>query len=297
MIYNTINNKTIDVNLWILKNVYRIRLWIKILLTTGIFIISYLLITNVSDFIESNKQVHKLYENIVFNKNFVSIDNSLKSIAPESLVLKNFGVAPGYSDKYYDFFALVENNNKNYVIDSIEYYFKYANNKTVVQKDRLTIDSEKFLFLTGVNADTEITEDPEFIVKSLNWKLINKKTEKPISRYTDTKVPKNCLFFNNELSVEDIKVTRNVQAVTNREVGVLSFSIKNSSLYNYRSINNKIIFYNKDNKVIGVFQKELYLLNSGESKSMSINLSPNIVDLNSVLVIPEIDVCQEESFI
>jgi len=297
MIYNNINNKTIDINLWLLKNVYKIRMWVEILLGLGIAIILYVLFFNVFSLIESNKQLDKLYNSIIDNKNFVTIDNYLKSIAPESLVLESVGVVPGYSSKYYDFYALVKNKNTNYVIDSIDYYFKYGDKQTDVARDKININSEKFLFSIGVDASNLDVSSADFIVKNLNWKLIPKNDNKDTIRYVNTNVPKNCLFLNNNLFVENLKVTRNVQPITNREVNVLSFSIKNNSLYNYRTINNKIIFYDKDNKIIGVFQKELYLLESGETKSMSINLSSNITDLNSVLVIPEIDLCDEGSYI
>lgn len=297
MIYNSINNKTIDANLWLLKNVYKIRMWIAIILGLGIVAIIYILSINIVSLAESNGQFSKLYDNIISNKNFVTIDNYLKSIAPESLVLESSGVVPGYSDKYYDFYALVKNKNTNYVVDSIDYYFKYDNGKTDVQKDKVSINTEKFLFLTGVDSqDVDITST-DFIVKDLNWKLVDKQANKNVSRYTDTNVPKNCLFLDDNLSVESLKVTKNIQSVTNREVDVLSFDVKNSSLYNYRTINNKIVFYDKEGKIVGIFQKELYLLNSGESKSISINVSSNIKDLNSVLVTPEIDLCSEDSFI
>ena len=297
MIYNSINNKTIDINLWLLKNVYKIRIWVKILLGLGISVILYILFLNIFSLVESNRQLGKLYTSIINNKNFVTIDNYLKSIAPESLVLESVGVVPGYSSKYYDFYALVKNKNANYVIDSIDYYFKYGDKKTDVIRDKMSINSEKFLFFIGVDASGDDVSSADFMVRNLNWKLISKNDDKNSSRYVNTNVPKNCLFLQNNLAIEDLKVTRNVQSVTNREVNVLSFSVKNNSLYNYRTINNKIVFYDKDNKIIGVFQKELYLLESGEKKSMSINLSSNIIDLNSVLVVPEIDLCDEASYI
>jgi len=297
MIYDNINDKAININLWILKNINKIRLSIEIVLGFAIVIIYSILFANISDFVESNKQLDKIYDSILRNQNFVVMDNYLKSIAPESLVLESYGAVMGYSDKYYDFYALVKNKNTNYLVDSIDYYFKYDGNETDVKRDKISINAEKFLFYTGIpSEESGSILNVEFAIKDINWKLVSKHEEK-INRYSNTNVPKGCLYVNNGLSVENIRITRNVQAITNREVNVLSFDIKNSSLYNYRAIDNKIIFYNRDGAIVGIFQKELYLLPSGESKSMSINISPNVKDITNVLVVPEIDLCSEGSFI
>jgi len=95
MIYDNINDKAININLWILKNINKIRLSIEIVLGFAIVIIYSILFTNISDFVESNKQLDKIYDSILRNQNFVAMDNYLKSIAPESLVLESYGAVMG----------------------------------------------------------------------------------------------------------------------------------------------------------------------------------------------------------
>lgn len=297
MIYDNINDKAIGINLWMLKNINKIRLWIYIILGLFIIAIYSLLVMNIILLVESNKQISKVYDSILRNHNFVTIDSYLKSVAPVNLVLESSGAVLGYSDKYYDFYALVKNANTNYIADYVDYYFKYDGTETGIKRDKININSEKFLFYTGIGAGySENLPTVEFSVKDIGWKLVSKH-EETVNRYANTNVPKGCIYLSNGLKAKNITITRNVEPITNREVNVLSFDIENTSLYNYKTINNKIIFYNRDNAIIGIFQKELYLLNSDETKSLAINLSPNIKDVTNILIVPEIDLCSEDSFI
>ena len=296
MILNSINNKSIDISLWILRNVNKIRLWIKILLIVFISGTYYLFVLNLVNFVQGGRQTDALYKNVLENKNFVVFDKYLKSIAPESLYLAGSGAVPGYADKFYDFYAIVQNKNPNYVVDSLEYSFKYNDDfKTQIQKDRLNISSDKYLFLRGVEAGDDAIKNSNFELESIDWKLVDKNT-KYSKVYIDTQVPRLCSFQKSELEINGLKIVRNVNSKTQREVNVLVFNVKNNSLYNYNSIDNKILFYDRSNNVVGIFEKELYQLKSGEEKEVTFNISPNVKDVANVLVVPEIDLCSDSSF-
>lgn len=300
MAYNSVNSKSIDVGLWTLKNINKIRLGIKILLGIFTVVVYTFFIINLVNFIEGGLNMPALYENIFKNTNLNNIDQVLKNIAPGTLLVdnNNVGATPGYANKYYDFYALVKNENPNYYIDSIEYYFKYndGNLETDVKKEYVNISSEKFLFVKGVEVPNGTVSSPTFEIKSINWKLVDRNVKK---NDVIVSVPRNCFLMDTskQVSIRNKEIVRDSDAESGMQITSLNFSIKNVSLYDLKAVNNKIVYYNSSDQVIGVFEKEVTQLRSGGEKDVNVLISKNIKDLYRVEIIPEINFCSEDSYI
>jgi len=301
MTYNIVDSKSIDVSLWVLKNINKIRMVIKILLGFFTAVIYVFLIINLANFIEGGLNESSLYASIFKNSNLGIIDNALKNIAPEDLYRKEVGAFPGYTNKYYDFYVLVENKNSNYYIDSIEYYFTYNNGnlETEIRKDFVGINSEKFLFVKGVEVPNGIVESPKFEIKNINWRLVDRGSKNKQIANSELEVPRNCFSFDSskELVIKDKIIVPNTNSETGEQINSLNFVIKNKSFLDLEAVNNKIIYYNFSGEVIGVFEKEIYKLNSGKEKFVDILISPNIRDLATVEIIPEVNFCSEDAYV
>lgn len=295
MLYDGIDDKSLDRSLWILKNISKIRIFIKVFLTCSIFVIYFILVSNIILIINSSNQHLFLYNDFLVNsnKNYNLFNAYLKENAPVSLSVKSQGYSTGFSKIYTDFYALVVNDNEKYKLSSFDYYFVYNGEvKTPTKKANIPVSSEKYVFVRGVFDDSSI-DNPELVVENLRWSLINLYPKRP-NRFIETKVPYDCEIQKNNLLVSEEKINNLKDGSSS--VNVFSFKITNNSLNNYNIINNKIVFFDNSGDIIYVLEKEMSKIKSGNSVSSSINLPGHLQEFGSVLVLPEVNMCLEESY-
>lgn len=295
MLYDGIDDKSLDRSLWILKNISKIRIFIKVFLTCSIFVIYFILVSNIILIINSSDQHLFLYNDFLVNsnKNYNLFNAYLKENAPVSLSVKSQGYSTGFSKIYTDFYALVVNDNEKYKLSSFDYYFVYNGEvKTPTKKANISVSSEKYVFVRGVFDDSSI-DNPELVVENLRWSLINLYPKRP-NHFIETKVPYDCEMQKNNLLVSEEKINNLKDGSSS--VNVFSFKITNNSLNNYNIINNKIVFFDNSGDIIYVLEKEMSKIKSGDSVSSSINLPGHLQEFGSVLVLPEVNMCLEESY-
>ncbi len=227
-------------------------------------------------------------------KNYSSFDSYLKENAPLSLNVKSQGFSNGYSKVYYDFYALITNPNQKYKLSYFDYYFVYGNDvKTPVQTDYIPIDSDKYIFSRGIlNANGNI-DSAKIVISNSKWSLVDLNPKRP-THFIDTNVPYDCEIQKSNLVSSEEKISNLKDG--SKSVNVFSFKITNNSLNNYNIINNKIIIFDKSGKIVYILEKEMSKIKSQESSSSSINLPNYLQDFGSVLVLPEVDMCNEESY-
>lgn len=296
MIYDSIDDKSLNNSLWLLKNISKIRLFIKFLLFVFILATYSFFIWNVILMFQSSNQYNNLYKGFLVDamNNDSSFNAYLKENSPLSLVVKSQGFSQGYSKVYYDFYALISNPNLKYKLDSFDYYFVYNGDaKTPVKTEYIPLNSEKYILGRGVlNADGNI-DNAQIVVENLKWSLVNLNPKRP-THFIDTNVPYDCEIQKNNLISSDEKISNLKDG--SKGVNVFSFKITNDSLNNYNIIGNKIIFFDKAGNVTYVIEKEISKLRSKQSVSLSVNLPSYLQDFGSVLVLPEVDMCREDFY-
>jgi len=296
MIYNSIDDKSLNNSLWLLKNISRIRFFIKFLLFVFIVATYSFFIWNVVLMLQSYNQYNSLYKGFLVDSmsNYSSFNSYLKENIPLSLNIKSQGFSQGYSKVYYDFYALIVNPNTKYKLDSFDYYFIYNGDlKTPVKTEYIPLDSEKYILSRGIlNAEGNV-ENPQIVVENLKWSLVDLNPKRPTS-FVDTNIPYDCEIQKNNLVSSEEKINNLKDGSSS--VNVFSFKITNNSLNNYNIVNNKIIFFNKAGNINYIVEKEISKLRSKESYSMSVNLPSYLQDFGNVLVLSEVNMCKEDFY-
>lgn len=296
MLYDSIDDKNLNNSLWILKNVSKIRLFIKLFLIILIAFIYIFLFYNIYITIQSSSQYTKIYNSFLNSnfKNYSFFNSYLKEISPLDLSIKSEGFSHGYSKIYYDFYALISNPNKDYKLSYFEYYFTYnGDQKTPIKKGYINLDSDRYFFVRGIESANADIAGAKLVVQNLRWVMVDKNPKKP-SRYIDTRVPYDCEFQKNNVVVSNEKVS--IASGNKGSVNVFNFTITNNSLNDYNIVNNKIIFSDVSNIVNYIFEKEAYQLRAGQSKDFKINLPASLQDFGNILILPEVDMCTESSY-
>lgn len=296
MLYDSIDDKNLNRSLWVLKNVSKIRFFIKFFLSASIVVIYFIFIWNVVLIAQSSNKYTELYNGFLIdgNKNYSSFSSYLKEISPVNISVKSQGFSQGYSKVYYDFYALVVNSNEKYKLNSFDYYFVYNGDvKTAVKTEYLPINSEKYIFVRGISNPEGTIENAQLMVENLKWSLVDLNPKRP-THFVDTKVPFDCEIQENKLVASEEKISNLKDG--SASVNVFSFKITNNSLNNYNIIKNKIIFFDKSGAAEYIIEKEISKVKAGEYSSTTVNLPSHLQEFGSVLVLPEVDMCNEDSY-
>ncbi len=296
MLYDSIDDKNLNRSLWVLKNVTKIRFFIKFILSAFIIVVYSIFIWNVVLILQSSNKYAELYNGFLVdaNKNYSSFNSYLKENSPVNLSVKSQGFSRGYSKLYYDFYALVVNSNKKYKLDSFDYYFIYNGDvKTSVKTEHLPIDSERYVFIRGISNPDGNVENAQLMVENLKWSLVDLAPKRP-THFVDTKVPYDCEIQESKLISSEEKINNLKEG--SASVNVFSFKITNNSLNNYNIVKNKIVFFDKSGAIEYVIEKEMSKIKAGSYISSTINLPSYLQEFGSVLVLPEVDMCSEDSY-
>lgn len=296
MIHDSIDDKNLERSLWILKNISKIRFFIKFVLATLIFIESSVFVLNITKMAQSYNQYDNLYNNFLNEsfKQYSYFSDYLKENSPAELGISKQGVTQGFSKLYSDFYAFVSNSNEKYKLSSFDYYFIYnGDQRTKTRTEYLPINSEKYIFIRGLETANIEVENAQLVLENLKWSLVDLNPKRP-SHYIDTKVPYDCNIQQNLLTVEDQKVSNSKDG--SLSVNVFSFKLINNSFNNYRIVSNKIVFFDKSGNIVYVLEKDIENIKSKKFVNVSLNLPSYLQDFGSVLVLPEVDMCQEDSY-
>lgn len=295
MIYDSIDDKSLNRSLWILKNVSKIRFTIKFLLFALVTVIYLYLFYNIYMLIISNNQ-HIEFYNYFYTNNQSNNENiiaAIQDISPMSLVIKDYGATTGFSKIYFDFYSFIENPNEKYKVESFDYYFTFDGEDSAVNTSFIPINSSKYVFTRGINGANSSVNNVGVVIKNIKWKLVDLYPTRA-NRSSDSNIPYNCEIISEDITIdnETIKNTKS----GSKSVNTFSFDVYNNSLNNYKTINNKIIFFNRSGNVSYIYEKNVENLRYKNVAIVSINLPDYLDDFGSVLVIPEVDLCREESY-
>lgn len=297
MIYDSIDDKNLTKSLWLLKNASRIRLFTKIALFLFILFIYSFFIYNIILVIQTSDQNNKLY-NFYLNQNIQNhslLAAGLNEIRPVELSVLKQGYTRGFGRIYSDFYAEIENTNESYKLSSFDYYFIYnGDKKTKKQTSYLNISEGKYVFVRGIETVDEEIKDAKIVFENLNWNYVLKNPARV--KNVDTQVPYKCEFQKNELYVENLKIKSASNSRGGASILVSDFDLLNKSLHNYNLINVKIVFFDRQKNIVYVTEKEIYQLRQGQKQSLSINLPDYLQDVGDVLILPEVDMCREGSY-
>jgi len=296
MIHDSINDKSLEKSLWILKNISKIRFFIKFVLASLIFIEGSIFVFNIVEMSQSYNQYENLYGNFLkeSSQRYSYFSEYLKENAPVELNISKQGFTQGFSKLYSDFYAFVSNPNEKYKLSSFDYYFVYnGDQKTKTKTEYMPINSEKYIFVRGLETANVQVENAKLVLENLKWSLVDLNPKRS-NRYINTKIPYDCNIQQNLLTVEDEKISNSKDG--SLSVNVFSFKLVNNSFNNYRIVNNKIVFFDKSGNVVYVLEKNIENIKSKNNVVVSLNLPSYLQDFGSVLVLPEVDMCQEDSY-
>lgn len=278
-----LTDKELRIVKWYFVHRAAIRRWTIILLIIINVIFWSLAIWNtVNYFLFKQKHQEMLQELTRDQVNYLALHQHFQ---PKDLEIKDLFVVrlnPFDQDKKikYDFIALIENPNQEWMISSAEYYFFWTEGKTQIKSNFILPGEKKYLTALGETTDRKINK-AEFVFEKINWQRIRPNQETPIVL--------------SELSINNLNVDYAISEEKMIALPRITFLVKNQSVYGLRQVNFLVVLY-RDKEIIGVNLLSVKNWRSNEEREMEL-IWPDIPQYNLIEIYPEFNPYNPENFI
>jgi len=156
---------------------------------------------------------------------------------PENIILENPILLKLSSvESEYDFIIKVRNPNKEWLVQTIEYYFSWENGQTQIQKSFILPGEEKYIFALGQEVGEKLTKT-EFVLSNVSWQKID---------FND-----KLLQIPSQFTFKDIELSYAISEEEMISLPQISFSTKNESIHSFWQVNLLVILY-QDLKIVGI---------------------------------------------
>ncbi len=184
-----------------------------------------------------------------------------------------FSGALSQTEKFkYDFVAVIENPNEEWLIPAVEYYFLWDDGQTEVKRSFILPGEKKNLTALGQKTDKKLNE-VQFVFSKIRWQRVNSKKERP--------------EILSKLSVKDINLDYAIAEDRMVAIPKISFKIKNLSIYSFWQVDFTIILYQGSN-IVGINTLPTKQWRSNEERKMEL-MWPNIPQHSHIAVMVEIN--------
>lgn len=228
--------------------------------------INYFLQTDVHEEMLAELTRNKI-DYLKFHERFKPLDLTIaKSVFLSSAV-------SGQTGKFnYDFVAVIENPNGEWLIPSVEYYFSWDGGETEVKRSFILPGEKKNLAVLGQKTDKKLNE-VNFVFSKIKWQRISSKKER--------------LEILSKLSVKDINLEYAIAEDKMVAIPKISFKIKNLSIHGLWQADFTVILYQGSN-IVGINTLSAKQWLSNEERKMEL-MWPNIPQHSRIAVVPEVN--------
>jgi hypothetical protein len=183
--------------------------------------------------------------------------------------------------------AQVTNPNQKFYAD-FDYDFD-VDGQAVGQKQGFILPGEtKYFFVLGQDL-ASAPVDIEFHVNNLTWRRIDSRVFPDWGEYVKERLAittDNAVFTPAHATVLSEK----------EDLNELDFTLHNNTIYNYWQVNLKIILSSSGN-IIGISEYTANNLMTGENRDISMTIPGSIGHVDSITIIPELDVTRQDIYI
>lgn len=200
---------------------------------------------------------------------------------PADLVLLETKVFPTSANTY-DFLTVIVNQNKQWAVESFDYYFNVPGGKTELRTEFILPEQTKYAFLANYSSPGKITS-AEIVLENIKWKKV-----------TDYAALAGKIFlfeYANQVVLASGKSGLSEKEAVTR----VGFDIKNLSAYNFWEPRFVVVLYRND-VLLSAFPVVLDGLSSSEVKTETINLFQKIDRATKVDIIPDINILDPQVF-
>lgn len=181
----------------------------------------------------------------------------------------------------YNFVAKVHNPNKeDWLIQEIEYYFRFGDSMTDVKKTFILPGEEKYLVNFNIGSKVKVL-DVELRISSIKWKRVKEgeveSFNEKVSDFTDFEITDKKFLSSSLLGVDGDNPANAVQ-----------FTVKNNTIYDFYEVGFFVVTYNGP-VITSVNYVTLsdFLLN--EVRNVDIRWHNRIATPSQIVVIPEVN--------
>jgi hypothetical protein len=209
---------------------------------------------------------------------------------PKQLRLGSIDVLQTGSGKY-DLLVLVTNPNINWVGRvSGSFIVNPGDEESDGEYEEKIVSilggEAKYIIEAGVEAEGGISA-PQFKINYIQWQRIRNQND--FGRFVNER-------SNFEVTNIKYQTSTELQLGTQISVSGLSFEIENNSLYDYWTVNNKVLF-KRGGKVVAVYIFPLEEFKIGQHRLVDFRMFDNLIGISSVEVKPDIDIFDEMNVI
>lgn len=205
---------------------------------------------------------------------------SLQRNRPEDLKVLETNVIGGNFGKY-DLVAKIKNPNDQWVASQITYRFLLDNNKsTPSQTSFILAEEEKYLMVLAYESPERI-KNLTIQFDQVGWQRL--------TRLKNFKKVEFSINVGELTPLSDL-----VQSKTNLQR--LSFTVKNNSIYNLWEVGFQIALLGSQNKTVGINYLIINDFPAFSEKKIEVNLFDVPTNLRKILIIPEVNVFNENNF-
>ncbi|MEK7580061.1 MAG: hypothetical protein AAB465_00390 [Patescibacteria group bacterium] len=240
-----------------------------IILNVGIYSLA---VYNLIIFLVYSKEYHKMIQEMTSPSDDYSLLRAIRQPQPLGIVSTHLLYAgkdaQGFSK--YDIGAIVKNDNKQWMVLSLEYNFLLSNGlSAATQKTSFLPNQEKYLFSLGQKiSDQAEIRNAEFNIVNIQWRRIKEPQKK-------------LLDILPQLIIKDQKINYLIGS-DGIETPRLEFTIINQSIFNFWQLDYMVAFY-KGREIVAVYPINIKNLMSEEKRSVKIFLDPSLPQTTEIV--------------
>lgn len=281
-----VSTKSLDRGLWFVENRGKILNFVKAFLifvsivSWGYTLISFTfyLAKGMND---DSRMIRELVSNQIIGHDYV------ESIAAQPLLLSQVSSIKTGQKNIHDLFLKIQNPNENHWA-TFEYCFSNNNEDIICGESFILPSDSKFLFELSQNLTSQANA-VSFSINKIDWRRISK------HNYPDWEE-----FYNDHLSImfngQKFTPADSSDISEKLDINTLVFNVMNRSAYNYWEMPLNIVLY-RGGTVVGINRYSISEFMSGESKKVIMAWPGKIGSVNSVEIIPDINIMNNDVYI
>ncbi len=181
----------------------------------------------------------------------------------------------------YNFIAKIQNPNKeDWLIEEINYYFRFGDSMTDIKKAFILPGEEKYLVDFNVNTEG-VVSDVELRISSIKWNRIRKgevnDLKREISNFTDFEITNEKFLSSITLGTGGDNPASSIQ-----------FTVKNNTIYDFYDVGFYVVTYSGPDITSSnyVVLSDVF---SDEVRDIDVRWHNNIATPSQIVIIPEVD--------
>jgi len=183
---------------------------------------------------------------------------------------------------HYDIVANVTNANSSWYLASFDYYF-LLQGQTTDKKTSFLLPGETKYVMDLAWESAQSFSTAELILENLKWE-----------KKADYESLKDKVLH---ITTEDVKFVSSKKLGISDKVPVsqAQFTTKNDSAYNFFQVDYEIVLF-RGSQIVGVTKTFVKNFQAGDEEEMKVNFYHALGSVDSVLVIPEVDILNSDVF-